>query len=244
MGFHSISLADKPLATNDYRLTMKVYHGSEFVVERPQFGRGKRTNDYGLGFYCTENRSLAGEWSVSPLHDGYVNAYEIDLDGLDVLNLADGSYTVLHWLAILLENRIFDADGDVATAAKEYLLSNFKPEYKDADVIIGYRANDSYFSFARTFLSGALSYANLSKAIRLGNLGLQVVLKSRKAFDRLSFLFSERAMRSEFLSNKESRDAQAREDFRRLKAQPFDASAIYMLNILQERIRPDDARLQ
>lgn len=221
---------------------LTLYHGSEFVIEMPQFGKGKRTNDYGLGFYCTEDKALAGEWAVTPLHDGYINAYAFDCDGLDILNLADGSWTVLHWLAILLENRIFDAEGDISTAAKEYLLANFKPDCEDADVIIGYRANDNYFSFARTFLSGALSYANLSKAIRLGNLGLQVVLKSRKAFDKL--LSAEKAARSDYLAGKESRDAEAREEFRRLKAQPFDISALYMLNILQERIRPDDARLQ
>ena len=83
---------------------MTVYHGSEFVVEKPQHGLGKRTNDYGLGFYCTEDKTLAGEWSVSPLHDGFVNQYEIDIDALKVLNLADGRHTVLHWLAILLES--------------------------------------------------------------------------------------------------------------------------------------------
>ena len=55
---------------------MTVYHGSEFVVEKPLHGLGKRTNDYGLGFYCTEDKTLAGEWSVSPLHDGFVNQYE------------------------------------------------------------------------------------------------------------------------------------------------------------------------
>ena len=44
---------------------MTVYHGSEFVVEKPQHGLGKRTNDYGLGFYCTEDKALAGEWSAA-----------------------------------------------------------------------------------------------------------------------------------------------------------------------------------
>ena len=223
---------------------MKIYHGSEFVVERPQYGLGKQTNDYGLGFYCTEDKSLAGEWSVSPLHDGYVNEYEITLDGLTVLKLDNGPFTVLHWLAILLENRTFDTEGDLAAAAKDYLLENFRPDYANADIIIGYRANDSYFSFARTFLSGALSYANLSRAIRLGNLGLQIVVKSRRAFDALAFAGATPAFRSTFLAAKERRDMEAREEFRRLRAQPFDPTALYMLNILQERIGPDDPRIQ
>ena len=223
---------------------MVLYHGSEFVIEHPQFGLGRQTNDYGQGFYCTEDKMLAGEWSVTPIHDGFINAYEIDVSGLKVLNLAEKPFTVLSWLAILLENRIFDIEGDIASSAREYLLANFKPDYSEADVIIGYRANDSYFSFARTFLSGALSYANLSKVIRLGNLGLQIVLKSRKAFESLVFMSAKPTTRAGFLAAKEKRDNEAREEFRRLKAQPFDTSALYMLNILQERIGPNDPRVQ
>ena len=166
---------------------MKIYHGSEFVVERPQYGLGKRTNDYGLGFYCTEDKSLVGEWSVSPLHDGYVNEYEITLDGLTVLKLDNGPFTVLHWLAILLENRTFDTEGDLAAAAKDYLLENFRPDYANADIIIGYRANDSYFSFAQDFLSNVISFQQLAKAMHLGDLGEQVVLKSSRAYDHLHF---------------------------------------------------------
>lgn len=223
---------------------MLLYHGSELVVENPQFGICKRTNDYGQGFYCTQDQALAGEWSVTPLHDGFINSYEIDISGLKVLNLAEKPFTVLNWLAILLENRVFDIEGDIASSAREYLLANFKPDNSGADVIVGYRANDSYFSFARTFLSGALSYANLSKAIRLGNLGLQIVLKSKMAFESLVFKFANPTTRAEFLTAKEKRDSEAREEFRRLKAQPFDPSALYMLNILQERIGPNDPRVQ
>ena len=226
------------------RQSMTIYHGSENIVEKPLYGFGKRTNDYGLGFYCTEDRTLAGEWSVTPLHDGFINRYELNLLGLNILNLADGTFTVLHWLTILLENRTFDMEGDMASAAKDYLLTTFRPDYSEADVIIGYRANDSYFSFARTFLSGALSYANLSKAIRLGNLGLQIVLKSRKAFDSLGFVSADAAKRTDFLASKEKRDIEARQEFRQMRTQPFDPAGLYMLNILQERIRPDDPRLQ
>ena len=223
---------------------MTIYHGSEFIIEKPQFGLGKATNDYGLGYYCTENKSLAGEWSVTPHRDGFINLYTIDFGKLNVLNLANRSFTVLNWLAILLENRTFDIEGDISTAAKDYLLAHFKPDYATADVIVGYRANDSYFSFARTFVSGALSYGNLSKAIRLGNLGIQIVIKSKKAFDAISFSGAEPASRVDYLESKEKRDAEARAEFRRLKAEPFDAAALYMLNILQERIGPDDPRLQ
>ena len=45
-----------------------IYHGSEKIVETPVFGEGKKTNDFGLGFYCTESENLAKEWAVSSLY--------------------------------------------------------------------------------------------------------------------------------------------------------------------------------
>ena len=39
-----------------------LYHGSEYLIENPQFGKGSLHNDYGRGFYCTENIELAKEW--------------------------------------------------------------------------------------------------------------------------------------------------------------------------------------
>lgn len=42
-----------------------LFHGSEKVIEHPVFGAGKKHNDFGLGFYCTESEALAKEWAVS-----------------------------------------------------------------------------------------------------------------------------------------------------------------------------------
>ena len=32
-----------------------IYHGSQQIVEVPRLGIEKKYNDYGQGFYCTEN---------------------------------------------------------------------------------------------------------------------------------------------------------------------------------------------
>ena len=40
---------------------MIIYHGSKDIIEKPEFGKGNKKNDYGLGFYCTENVELAKE---------------------------------------------------------------------------------------------------------------------------------------------------------------------------------------
>ncbi len=83
-----------------------LYHGSPEIVEQPVFGKGKTNNDYGRGFYTTEHIELAKEWASNKnLSDGYVNKYELELDGLSVMNLSDKQYSILSWLAILVQNR-------------------------------------------------------------------------------------------------------------------------------------------
>ena len=39
-----------------------IYHGSDHILSKPKFGYGKTYNDYGVGFYCTENPNMAKEW--------------------------------------------------------------------------------------------------------------------------------------------------------------------------------------
>lgn len=55
-------------------------------------------------------------------------------------------------------------------------------------MIIGYRADDSYFSFAKDFINNTISVQQLAKAMNLGNLGMQIVLKSQKAFEKIKYI--------------------------------------------------------
>ena len=55
-----------------------LYHGSKQIVEVPTFGLGRKNNDFGLGFYCTESINLAKEWAVSSLNDGFASRYTLD----------------------------------------------------------------------------------------------------------------------------------------------------------------------
>lgn len=48
-----------------------IYHGSDHIIEKPKFGYGKPYNDYGIGFYCTQNPNMAKEWGVGIDHNGY-----------------------------------------------------------------------------------------------------------------------------------------------------------------------------
>lgn len=113
-----------------------IYHGSDHIIEKPKFGYGKPYNDYGIGFYCTQNPNMAKEWGVGIDHNGYANRYKIECDGLTILDLNAPGYTMLHWLTILLENREFDTSAPLAAEAKEYLMNTFHLDYKSADIIM------------------------------------------------------------------------------------------------------------
>ena len=98
-----------------------LYHGSSEIIENPIFGKGKAYNDYGRGFYCTENFELAKEWACTEGIDGYANQYEIETDSLKILNLSSGEYTVLHWLALLMTYRKLRLSTPVMKRGAEWL---------------------------------------------------------------------------------------------------------------------------
>ena len=224
--------------------TLTLYHGSSLIIERPEFGKGNPFNDYGLGFYCTETLELAKEWACSMERDGFANRYSFRIEGLAVLDLSDGRYNILNWLSILLMNRKFNLSSDIAAQGKEYLASTFLPPYENYDVIIGYRADDSYFSFASAFLNNTISLAQLERAMFLGKLGEQVVLKSERAFSRLHFEESIPAERTIYYPKKAARDSEARSAFREERKAAPVRDAVYMIDILREEWKNDDARLR
>lgn len=220
-----------------------LYHGSENIIEKPEFDKGARNNDYGKGFYCTENIELAKEWACAKQNNGYANIYEFDLAGLEVLNLNSPEYNILNWLAILADNRTYWQNGSIAEQAKKYIKDNFLPDISGYDVIIGYRADDSYFSFAQDFVAGVISLQKLSEAMRLGKLGEQIVLKSQKAFEQIKFIGYEDVDAGEYFNKKREREREARQEYRRSKTVTVDVNDLFILDIMREEIKNGDARL-
>jgi hypothetical protein len=222
----------------------RIYHGSKDIIEKPLYGKEELYNDYGRGFYCTEHIELAKEWGTDANRDGYANCYSIDCDGLTILDLNSEEYCVLHWLAVLLENREFDIPSGLALEAKEYIQSHFAVDYKSQDIIIGYRADDSYFSFAQDFINGTISYRQLGNAMHLGKLGQQFVLKSQKAFDRIVFEGYEIAASNEWYLKKMQRDKAARREYFNVERNKRKRGDLYITHILDEEMKANDPLLR
>ena len=221
----------------------KLFHGSVAVIEQPVFGKGARNNDYGRGFYCTEEIELAREWACSRQKNGYVNEYEFNMAGLKILNLNDPEYNILNWLALLAENRTYWQRGSIAEEAKRYIKENFLPDISGYDVIIGYRADDSYFSFAQDFVAGVISLEKLSEAMRFGKLGEQIVLKSERAFQNIRFTGSESVDAEIYYIKKREREKDARREYRMRKSQKADIHELFILDIMREGMKNGDTRL-
>lgn len=211
---------------------MTIYHGSINIIERPIYKKGNIHNDYGLGFYCTEDKELAKEWAVTDTNDGYANRYNLDLEGLKVLDLSKNN-DVLTWITILLQNRVFDIKNEIAKAGKEYLISHFNINVSEYDVIIGYRADDSYFAFAEDFLNNTISVRRLSEALRLGNLGKQVVLISKKAFDQITFEGYEKAESTVYYPLRKNRNDLARSEFLNNRKGILSNDDVYLIDLIR-----------
>lgn len=224
---------------------MIIYHGSPEIVEVPTYGLGSDKNDYGRGFYCTENIELAKEWACPTVKNGFANKYELDLSDLNVLYLNKEGYNILNWIALLLDNRIFPKRSPIAKQASKYILSEFLPDISGYDVICGYRADDSYFSYAKDFLNNTISVNQLSQAMKLGELGEQIVLMSRKAFEKIRFTEYEIVDGSIYNPLRTERESRAKKAYLNNHGMDFEVSStdLFVRDILNGQVKNNDPRL-
>ena len=221
---------------------MTLYHGSDKIIDKPAYDYKNSTNDFGAGLYCTEHIELAKEWACKKGSDGFVNIYECDITGLKILNLTDDNYNILNWLALLTRYRGYWQQKAISQTAKEYLQENFLIDISDCDVIIGYRADDSYFSFAQDFISGVISIEQLSVAMSLGNLGEQILIKSRKAFSSITYVDIEYADANIYYNRKVQRDLNARREYNNTKSNT-NINDTFIIDIMRGRVDINDLRI-
>ena len=188
-----------------------IYHGSEFIIEKPEYLKGNIHNDYGLGFYCCSSKSLAKEWAARRSGHGYINKYRIRDDRLIILDLTKPPFDdVLYWVALLISNRELSSDlKDNCPRELKYLKDRYLLDLSNYDVVIGFRADDSYFRFPEAFIRSEITLESLNKIFRAGELGKQYVLLSERAFRLIHFLDYEEAFeksRTDYYSRKKGAD--------------------------------------
>ena len=135
---------------------------------------------------------MTKKWAWTDYYLGpkrYVHSYTLDLSDLEVLNLT--RLDIKCWLSLLFnycvklsENK---KSGNASYDRAIEFTKKFAVDDSSFDVIIGYRADDSFFTYIYEFLSGFISLEVLTRVMHLGFLGIQVFIKSKKAFEHLVY---------------------------------------------------------
>ena len=176
---------------------MKLYYGADKDIKKPIFGVGNPSNDYGVGLYLTPSKEAAKLWA-SRFESGYNITYSINVKKLRVLTLNNNTeQDVLTWITLLVKHRFDNLERVRYKDVIDWLISKFDVDLSNYDMVIGYRADDSYFSYSRGFVSGDISIETLSDAMKLGKLGLQYVLISPYAFSQIEYIESDAVKRSD-----------------------------------------------
>jgi len=133
-----------------------VYHGGEreLPLDKIEFAGRRRDYDFGDGFYVTENRQVAEEWSKDR-STPVVNAYRLEIPSNEILHLKDQD-----WLRVIVGFR----------------LQKYKVVFKSS-YIRGAIANDRMDVSLSFFLSGEIGDLRLIKCLEYCKLGDQYLLK-------------------------------------------------------------------
>lgn len=146
---------------------MKLYHGSTVTVRRPNLQRGRKTTDFGKGFYTTTDFNQAKKWAKlkqkrESSSKAIVSTFEVPdeilNEGYHILRFAGATK---EWLEFVVNNR-----GRKPT-----------PKY---DLVMGPVANDQLYATIRLYEQGVVT---AEAAIEM--------LKTHTLFDQLSFHTSE-----------------------------------------------------
>jgi len=156
---------------------MKVFHGTNIVIEQPKIINRFKTLDFGEGFYTTENENQAKDFAVkvcerrSPTLCPVVNCYEFneDLNKFSVLRFDAPNE---EWLDFVVERR------------KGIVLN------KKYDLIIGPVANDDVFGTIILYEAGQLDKESAIKKFKVKKLHNQVVFCNELTLNNLTFIKS------------------------------------------------------
>ena len=200
--------------------TIELYHGTACQNLVPTFGYGSTAQDYGLGFYLTPYPELAKEWAVGyrEVEQGYMHKYTLDLTGLSIYTFeTDTIEDIFAWISELMKYHEAD-DTLLYRRNSQRFIQRYGVDLSSYDIICGWRADSSYFRIAKDLMRGDLSYDLLEEALHLGDFGVQVCIKSERAFGRLMPDTNPVVVTQEYREMYEDRDRKASQALQELKA--------------------------
>ena len=211
---------------------MKFYYGADRLVTKPLFNFGNPSNDYGLGFYLTPDKDLAKLWASKFPNGGYLIEYDVDVSKLNVCHLNSiQDEDVMKWLSILIAHRFSNARRSVNEQNINWIVDNYSFDLSSYDAIVGYRADDSYFTYSYDFVRNELSLELLKEAMMIGKLGVQFVLLSEKSFKYIKYIKSERI---EHTDDYQTFQIKSRDEYYKLK-QEDDINNTFLRDLMRKK---------
>jgi hypothetical protein len=146
--------------------SMRLYHGSNKIINEPKYNGSRDKTDFGRGFYLTANEEQARRWSIKG-DINIVNCYDVELENLNVCKLELG----LEWLLFIIYNR------KVGNFDFEKLRLRFS-FLENVDVIIGPTADDRMYNTLEEFFDGDISIEKTLDILSCMELSDQYLIKT------------------------------------------------------------------
>ena len=151
---------------------MILYHGSRFVVEKPDLLHSRLKVDFGRGFYTTPILEQAGNWArkfIKKGKDAYVSKYAFDEDSFNRLKVKRFDSYSEEWL-------------DFVFACRSGTDSS------DFDVVSGGVANDRVFNTVELYFDHLIDKLEAIKRLRYEEPSWQIAFRSEAALQRLAVI--------------------------------------------------------
>ena len=153
---------------------MKVYHGSDTVVQKPRILHSKRRMDFGSGFYTTQSRTQAEKWARSVRRrrdspEAFVTEFEYEEKPEMNVLIFDGPFA--EWFDFIIRNR----------------KGTFTHDY---DIIIGPVADDSVYDTLFLFESGYITREEAIRKLNSAKLDGQILFHTDKSLECITYIDS------------------------------------------------------
>ena len=92
---------------------MKLYHGSNVIVDNPKIIKSDRALDFGTGFYLTTDFEQAKKWSILTTErrrtgKALISVFEILDDDINKLDILEFKSANKEWLEFVISNKNID----------------------------------------------------------------------------------------------------------------------------------------
>lgn len=155
---------------------MRLYHGSTVIVRAPSILKGRKTTDFGKGFYTTTSFEQAARWAKIRKDRNHANRAVVSVYEFYDEVLGNTKFDVMHYHSATAEWLNFVVANRRNSTTHHY------------DLVMGPVANDSLYATITMYEKGDLSVEAAVVQLKTHVLFDQLSFHSKKALKHLHFI--------------------------------------------------------